>query len=30
LSLEAGLFGWMALSHYVIWQPPLPIDSSSH
>jgi hypothetical protein len=30
LSLEAGLFGWMALSQDVIWQPPLPIDSSSH
>lgn len=30
LSFEVGLFGWMALSHYVIWQPPLPIDSSSH
>ena len=30
LSFEAGLFGWMALSHYVIWQPPLPIDSSGH
>jgi hypothetical protein len=29
LSFEIGLFGWMALSHYVIWQPPLPIDSSS-
>jgi hypothetical protein len=27
LSFEVGLFGWMALSHYVIWQPPLPIDS---
>jgi hypothetical protein len=30
LSFEIGLFGWMALEHYVIWQPPLPIDSSSH
>jgi hypothetical protein len=30
LSFEVGLFGWMALSHYVIWQPALPIDSSSH
>jgi hypothetical protein len=29
LSFEVGLFGWMALAHYVIWQPPLPIDSSS-
>ena len=30
LSFEVGLFGWMALEHYVIWTPPLPIDSSSH
>jgi len=30
LSFEIGLFGWMALAHYVIWKPPLPIDSSSH
>jgi Domain of unknown function (DUF4396) len=30
LSFEVGLFGWMALVHYVIWQPPLPIDSSSY
>jgi hypothetical protein len=30
LSFEVGLFGWMALSHYVIWQPALPIDSSGH
>ena len=30
LSFEVGLFGWMALEHYVIFQPPLPIDSSSH
>ncbi|MFL5914949.1 MAG: DUF4396 domain-containing protein [Gaiellaceae bacterium] len=30
LSFEVGLFGWMALSHYVIWQPEPPIDSSSH
>jgi hypothetical protein len=29
LSFEVGLFGWMALAHYVIWQPPLPTDSSS-
>ncbi len=29
LSFEVGLFGWMALAHYVIWKPPLPIDSSS-
>ena len=30
LSFEVGLFGWMAIVHYVIWQPPLPIDSSSY
>jgi hypothetical protein len=30
LSFEVGLFGWMALAHYVMWEPPLPIDSSSH
>jgi hypothetical protein len=30
LSFEVGLFGWMALAHYVIWQPPLPIDSAGH
>jgi hypothetical protein len=29
LSFEVGLFGWMALAHYVIWQPPLPTDTSS-
>jgi Domain of unknown function (DUF4396) len=28
LSFEVGLFGWMALAHYVLWGPP--IDSSSH
>jgi len=27
LSFEVGLFGWMAVVHYVVW--PLPIDSSS-
>jgi hypothetical protein len=30
LGFEVGLFGWMAVSDYVIWDPPLPIDSSSH
>jgi hypothetical protein len=30
LSFEVGLFGWMALAHYVIWKPPLPIDSSAY
>ena len=29
LGFEVGLFGWMAIAHYVIWKPPLPIDSSS-
>ena len=28
LSFEVGLFGWMALAQYVIWNAP--IDSSSH
>lgn len=30
LSFEIGLFGWMALSHYVLWKPPLIVDSSGH
>jgi hypothetical protein len=25
---SGGLFGWIALAHYVLWDPP--IDSSSH
>jgi len=29
LGFEVGLFGWMAIADYVIWKPPLPIDSSS-
>jgi hypothetical protein len=29
LSFEAGLFGWMAIAHYVLWKPALPIDSST-
>ena len=28
LSFEVGLFGWMALAQYGLWDPP--IDSSSH
>jgi len=28
LSFEVGLFGWMALAHYVLWDPS--IDSPSH
>jgi hypothetical protein len=27
LSFKVGLFGWMALAHYVLWDPPF--DSSS-
>jgi hypothetical protein len=30
LAFQAGLFAWMILSAKVIWQPPLPIDSSAH
>jgi hypothetical protein len=30
LGFEVGLFGWMAVAQYVNWEPPLPIDSSSH
>jgi hypothetical protein len=30
LSFEVGLFGWMAVAQYVIWEPPIPIDSASH
>ena len=30
VSFQVGLFGWMALSHLVIWQPPLPIDTAAH
>ncbi|HET8893660.1 MAG TPA: DUF4396 domain-containing protein [Gaiellaceae bacterium] len=30
LSFEVGLFGWMALVHYVLWRPALPIDSSTY
>lgn len=28
LSFEVGLFGWMALDHYLLWDPP--IDSAGH
>jgi Domain of unknown function (DUF4396) len=28
ISFEVGLFGWMALAHYVLWDPP--IDNSGH
>lgn len=30
LSFQLGLFGWMALSHFVVWPSPPPIDSSVH
>jgi Domain of unknown function (DUF4396) len=30
LAFEVGLFGWMALTHYVLFQPPLAIDTSGH
>ena len=30
LSFQIGLFGWMALSHEVIWRPPLAIDTPGH
>jgi hypothetical protein len=28
LSFEVGLFGWMAVAHYALWDPP--IDSAGH
>jgi hypothetical protein len=28
LSFEVGLFGWMGLDHYLLWDPP--IDSAGH
>jgi hypothetical protein len=30
VAFQVGLFGWMALSHFVIWQPPLTTDTSGH
>jgi NADH:ubiquinone oxidoreductase subunit 5 (subunit L)/multisubunit Na+/H+ antiporter MnhA subunit len=30
VAFQLGLFGWMALSHFVLWQPPLPVDTSVH
>jgi hypothetical protein len=30
VAFQVGLFGWMALSHFVLFQPPLPIDTSGH
>lgn len=29
-GFQLGLFAWMALSHEVLFQPPLPVDSSGH
>lgn len=30
VSFQLGLFGWMALSHLVIWSPPLHIATAAH
>ena len=30
LSFQVGLFGWMALAHFVLFQPPLKVDTSTH
>jgi hypothetical protein len=30
LAFQVGLFGWMALAHFVLFQPPLKVDTSSH
>ena len=30
VAFQVGLFGWMILSATVLWQPPLPIDSTAH
>jgi cytochrome c-type biogenesis protein CcmH/NrfF len=30
VAFQLGLFGWMALSYFVLWQPPLTIDTSGH
>ncbi|HEY7691582.1 MAG TPA: DUF4396 domain-containing protein, partial [Gaiellaceae bacterium] len=30
VAFQVGLFGWMAFSHVVLFQPPLPIDTASH
>jgi hypothetical protein len=30
VAFQVGLFGWMALSHFVLFQPPLKIDTSGH
>jgi hypothetical protein len=30
VAFQVGLFGWMALSYFVIWHPPLKIDTPGH
>ena len=30
LAFQVGLFGWMALSHFVLFQPPVKVDTSGH
>lgn len=30
VAFQVGLFGWMALSHFVLFQPPLTTDTSGH
>jgi hypothetical protein len=30
VSFQLGLFGWMALSHFVLFRPPLPVDTAGH
>jgi hypothetical protein len=30
LAFQVGLFGWMAISHFVLLLPPLPIDTGGH
>jgi hypothetical protein len=30
LAFQVGLFAWMALAHFVLFRPPLKIDTSGH
>ena len=30
VAFQVGLFGWMALAHFVLFQPPLEVDTSTH
>jgi hypothetical protein len=30
VAFQVGLFGWMALAHFVLFQPPLKVDTSTH